>query len=426
MTLELETEIAEAEVARAMAPPGGTLAQLWRNRDFKIVLGGQGLSALGDAVNFTALPLLVLALTGSGVAMGVVGVLQTLPDLFLGLVAGAYADRHDRRRMIIYGDFGRALLTALIPISYWLGLPTMTVILLVTAPINVLRVFWLAAWTAAVPSLVGRDMVGRASGISEAFFSLAFIVGPALAGILVGIVGPAPTLAIDAASFLVSVTAFRFVRRPLQAETPTGGVRLRDDVMEGVRYVWRHPTLRALIALWGAASIVSSPINAAVIFTMRIDHGYPPELIGVVLSTFAGGYLIGSLLTSYLARGRLGLYMIGGTVLGGLAIGAFGLVSELPFLIVLAAVVGLSEALVLISYLTLRTTIPPDRLLGRVGSTARMITVGLAPLGFLAGGALLDAVSGPTTLVLIGAALVLAGAAGMLSGEIRRARVTQR
>src|SRR5438552_299438 len=201
MGLEFETEIAQAEVARAGAPGGGSLTELWRNRDFRIVVGGQGLSALGDAVSYTALPLLVLALTGSGVLMGVVGILQTLPDLFLGLVAGAYADRHDRRRMIILSDLGRAILTALIPISYWLGLPTIAVILLVTAPIHVLRVFWLAAWSAAVPSLVGRDMVGRASGIAEAFFSLAFIIGPALAGIFAGIIGPAPTLAIVAASF---------------------------------------------------------------------------------------------------------------------------------------------------------------------------------------------------------------------------------
>jgi len=77
MGLEFETEIAEAQVARG-GPATGSVADLWRNRDFKVVLGGQGVSALGDAVSYTALPLLVLALTGSGVLMGVVGILQTL------------------------------------------------------------------------------------------------------------------------------------------------------------------------------------------------------------------------------------------------------------------------------------------------------------------------------------------------------------
>src|SRR5439155_3040219 len=106
---------------------------------------GESVSAIGDAVTLTALPLLVLALTGSGLAMGIVGVLQMLPDLVFGLVAGALADRWDRRRMMLYADVGRAILTALIPLSIVLGIPTMGVILLVTFPISSLRVVFMAA-----------------------------------------------------------------------------------------------------------------------------------------------------------------------------------------------------------------------------------------------------------------------------------------
>lgn len=90
---------------------------LAENRDFKVLLSSQGVSALGDAVSFTALPLLVLALTGSGFAMGIVGALQTLPDLVFGMVAGAIADRSDRKRMMLLADLGRAALTATIPLS---------------------------------------------------------------------------------------------------------------------------------------------------------------------------------------------------------------------------------------------------------------------------------------------------------------------
>ena len=124
---------------------------LSRNRDFKVLLSTQGISSLGDAVSFTALPLLVLALTGSGLAMGVVGALQTLPDLVFGMVAGALADRSDRKRMMFLADLGRAGLTALIPLSVYLGGPTMAVILVVAAPMSVLRSFFLAGYTASVP-----------------------------------------------------------------------------------------------------------------------------------------------------------------------------------------------------------------------------------------------------------------------------------
>ena len=134
--------------------------RLSRNRDFKVLLTTQGISSLGDAVSFTALPLLVLALTGSGLAMGVVGALQTLPDLVFGMVAGALADRSDRKRMMFLADLGRAALTAVIPLSVYLGGPTMAVILIVAAPMSVLRSFFLAGYTASVPALVGRSADG--------------------------------------------------------------------------------------------------------------------------------------------------------------------------------------------------------------------------------------------------------------------------
>ena len=179
-------------------------APLGRNHDFRVLLTSQGISALGDAVSFTALPLLVLALTGSGLMMGIVGALEMLPDLLFGMVAGALADRSDRRRMMFLADLGRAALTALIPISVLLGGPTLAVILIVTAPMSVLRSFFLAGYTASVPVLVGRSQLARANSIFEAVYSFGFIIGPAIAGILAATIGAGLTLAIDAASFALS------------------------------------------------------------------------------------------------------------------------------------------------------------------------------------------------------------------------------
>ena len=133
-------------------PPEPTHEQpLARNRDFKVLLTSQAVSSLGDGVSFAALPLLVLALTGSAFAMGVVGAIQTLPDLFFGMIAGAIADRSDRKRMMFVADLVRAGLTALIPLSVALDGPTMAVIVIVTAPMAVCRSFFLAGYTASVP-----------------------------------------------------------------------------------------------------------------------------------------------------------------------------------------------------------------------------------------------------------------------------------
>ena len=160
--------VALSAVAEPAPPPSARDPELSANRDFKVMLAGQGASSLGDAVTFTVLPILVLTLTGSGLAMGVVGVLQTIPHLVVGMLAGAVADRSDRRRMMMIADLGRAGLTALIPISAAFGIPTMPVILLIAAPESVLGTIFLAAYTAATPGLVGRSRIGTATAVFEA------------------------------------------------------------------------------------------------------------------------------------------------------------------------------------------------------------------------------------------------------------------
>ena len=178
--------------SQALAVPATPPAELRRNRDFLVVLFGQGISSFGDSISNTALPILVLALTGSGLAMGIVGVMSTLPDLLVGLPAGAYADRWDRRKMMFVADLGRAVLTALVPISVWLDGPTLAIVIGVAFPLNALRVLWLAAYTAAVPGLVGRDQVPRANGIFEACFTSAGSWDPRSPGCSRAGSGPAP------------------------------------------------------------------------------------------------------------------------------------------------------------------------------------------------------------------------------------------
>ena len=111
----------------------------------------------------------------------------------------------------------RALLTALIPISVWLGGPTLVVILIVAAPMSILRSFFLAGYTASVPAIVGRSQLARANALFEAVYSTGYILGPAVAGILSTLIGPGPTLAIDAVSFLLSALGLVFVRRQILA-----------------------------------------------------------------------------------------------------------------------------------------------------------------------------------------------------------------
>ena len=410
----------------AVASPAIADAPLRGNRDFWVILLGQGISSFGDAITNTALPILVLALTGSGLAMGVVGVLSTLPDLVLGLPAGAYADRWDRRKMMFVADLGRAVLTAVIPISAWLGGPTLALILLVTFPMNALRVLWLAAFTAAVPGLVGRGQIARANAVFEAFFNIGWIVGPALAGLLAVAIGPGPTIAIDAITFAVSAATLLLVRRPLKPEARSEPTHLLADIREGIAFVAGQPTLRAVIALWTTTSVIYAGLTSGLIFYITVDRGLGADVVGLVLSAFAVGSLGGSLVAARMAFRAVGPVMLIGSAFMGLTLVIVALDAPVPVLMGASFVAGILNANVLVSYLTLRTQLSPDALLGRVGATARTLSVGLMPIGAIVAGVLLDALGGSATLALMGALSIAAGLGFALLPNVRLARVPRR
>jgi len=417
-TVPIISEISEEQ------PSGAGEPGLRGNRDFRVVLAGQATSALGDAISLTAMPLLVLFLTGSGALMGIVGALQLLPDLVLGLMAGALADRWDRRRMMALADAGRAVLTAAIPVSFWLGLPAMAVILVVALPINALRVLSDAAFTSSVPALVGREQLGRANSYLEATLSVPFIVGPAVAGVLVSTIGPAATIAIDAASFAVSALSLTLVRRTLRADRADRvgtAPRILADIGEGIRFVWRRRVLRMVIGYWSLIAIATTALIPALGYYLTVDRQLGPQLFGFVGSAWSVGYLLGSLGAGRLGDRRVGLRML----LAGAAIGVMLVViavSPMPAVHLAAGfAVGAALAVLLVSYMTLRASITPDELLGRVGSTARTISVGLQPLGMLAGGAVIEAADGGAALTAMGVLAIAVSLVFAVSRTFRNA-----
>lgn len=423
--------IAEAVLERARTQAAGPSPEddgadadlpLARNRDFQVVLLGQGLSSFGDAITFTALPILVLALTGSGLAMAIVGILGNLPDLILGLPAGAFADRLDRRRMMLGADLGRAILTAFIPISVALHGPTMPVILLVTFPIACLRVLFLAGYTAAVPGLVGRGQVGRATSTFEAVYNLGFVAGPGIAGVLAGAIGPGPTIAVDAVSFAFSSAALLLIRRPLKPPARTVETHLLSEIREGVAFVARHPVLRSVILFWGLVSVGTSALVSALTFHVQIDRHLGPEVLGFILSAYGIGSLGGAVLATRIVGGLLGRKMLIGTALMGVTLLVIAPAPPIPVVLAASFAAGVAQSNVLIAYLTLRTTHSPDALLGRVGSTARVVSIGLTPVGLLIGGLLIDATNGATAIAAMGVWMLALTAAFGASRVVRGAR----
>jgi predicted MFS family arabinose efflux permease len=314
----------------------------------------------------------------------------------------------------------------LIPISVWMEGPTLALVVIVAFPLNVLRVLWLAAFTAAVPGLVGRPQIARANAVFEAVFNVGWIVGPALAGFLAATIGPGPTIALDALTFLVSAGSLLLVRRPLRPEARANPTHLSADIREGISFVARQPTLRAVLALWTTTSVLTAGLTSGLIFYITIDRDLGTGVVGLVLSAFAVGSLGGALVAARMAFRAAGRVMLVGSTLTGLTLVVVALGPPVPVLVGSAFVAGIVNANILVSYLTLRTQLSPDALLGRVGATARTLSVGLMPIGALLTGGLLDAIGGTATLTLMGAALVTAGAGFALVPNVRHARVPRR
>jgi MFS transporter, ENTS family, enterobactin (siderophore) exporter len=395
---------------------------LSRNRDFSTLLVSQSVSAVGDAASATALPLLVLALTGSGLAMGIVGAVSTGADFVMGTIAGAVADRGDRKRMMFLADLGRALFTAVIPLSELVHGPTMAVIVLVSAPLAILRGFFRAGYLAAMPNLVGRSQLARGNGILETAFSASFIVGPAIAGLLVTAIGPGQTLAVDAASFAVSSLGLFFIRRELKAPADRPRSRIVDDIREGVVYVARHPVLRTVILLFAMASAVLTPVAAAMTFRIVRDLGQSPGAFGLALTGLGVGTLVGALFATRLGPGTnvarvlvIALLVMGTPLIAAAAIGS------LPAIVVLTALSGAGEATLVVVYISVRAANSPDALVGRIASTARVMALALMPIGSLIGGILIDKVGGTATLAILGAALCVVGLGFSQVGVLREA-----
>jgi MFS family permease len=395
---------------------------LSRNRDFSTLLVSQTVSAAGDAVSATALPLLVLALTGSGLAMGTVLAINTGADFVFGTFAGAMADRGDRKRMMFVADLGRAIFTALIPLSDLVHGPTMVVIFLVAAPLAIFRGFFRAGYLASMPNLVGRSQLARGNGILETAYSASFIVGPAIAGFLVTVIGPAPTLGIDAASFAISSLGLFLIRRDLKAPADRPPSRIVDDIREGILYVARHSVLRTVVLVFATTSAVLLPVGAATTFRIVRDLGQSPAAFGLTLTGLGMGTLVGSVFAARLGHGTnvARVLVVAMLVMGGSII-AIASIGSLPVIVAISALSGAGEAALVVVYVSVRAANSPDELAGRVASTARVVTLGLMPVAGVIGGILIDSIGGTGTLAILGASICLLALGFSRVGALRAA-----
>jgi len=353
-------------------------------------LAGANLAAqAAEQVSLAAVPIVaVMALNAGPGEIGLLNTAQSLPFLLLSIPLGLLADRRSRRGLMVASEALRALSLAGLLLATATGHLTLALLALLGFVGASGTVGFSVAAPALVPALVPRDQLGAANSRLELARSAAFAAGPALAGALVAWSG-AP-LAFVVATVLSTLAVLLLLRLPEPARTPAPPRHPLIELREGAQLVWQHPLLRPVLLTAVAWNLSWFVFQAAYVPYAMKALGLGAQAVGLTLATYGAGMVIGALAAPrILAALPFGTVVVVGPVFSVLAMATMvatllwpsGWLAGLSFFLF-----GVGPILWTISSVTLRQTVTPHAMLGRVSSIFLTVNMGARPVGAALGG----------------------------------------
>jgi MFS family permease len=352
---------------------------------------GQSISVFGSQFSPLAIgTIAVLSLKATGFQLGVLGFLNTISFLTLGLLAGVWVDRHRRRRIMIIADFGRSLTLVSIPLAAVLFGLTMNLLYVVTLAAGVLTLFFEIAYQAYVPSIVDRPRIVEANSKLEATRNLSLGLGPAAAGAAITLISAPLAVLGDTFGYLASSFSLLWIRKPEEPPKTARRESVLHDIREGLSVVIGDPRLRAIAASTGTSNLFSTAYGVILLKYAYDNLAMSPLEFGVALGAGAAGGVIGALAATRLAR-SLG---VGRAIIFGASLYSFTMIvlyfaTPATAFITFAAVQFISTIGVLVYnvvQVSYRQSLVPKEIQGRMNATMRTIVWGTMPLGSLLGG----------------------------------------
>ncbi len=401
--------------------------RLGLNGGFSALWAGQLISLFGDRIHQVALVFLVLGLTDSPAAVGLVFVAATLPNLFFGPVAGTFVDRWEHREVMIVADLLRAAVIILVPLA---AVTNIVLVYPLVFLVTTISVFFRPARTAIIPRIVRRDELMAANSATWVGETIADIVGYPLAGIFVALLGAAIPLAfwVDAGTYLVSAALLAMIRvAPLERSTASeAAVGFLAELRAGWQFLRRETVLLANTLQGVVGQLTSGMLLTVAPLYARdaiVGASFEPTAIygfletGIGVGNLVGGFLLG-LIGRRLAKGKL---VILGYAAAGLCTAGLAFTGALDVAIGLMVGIGVANMVYVIPSQTLFQERTPTELIGRVVGFRFALVFGAMTLAMGAAGVLVELVGlGP---VLVGSGLMtfVAGVAGLLVPAVRRA-----
>lgn len=382
---------------------------LWRDRDFSTFWIGQTTSQVGSQITLVALPLVaVLTLNVGSGELGVLRFAEYLPFLAFTLLFGVWADRRRRRPLMVASNVVRGVLIALVPLLAAFDLLTLPLLFAVVFVVGMGAALFEVCWLSYLPVLVGRSRLVEAMGKVSTSHSAAEVAGPGAGGLLVQLTTAPFALLLDALSYLVSVVSLLSIRHREPDPAPEAVPRrhLGRELGEGLRFAFGEPHIRATAITASMSNFFYLTTETVfLLYAVRELH-FSPGLIGLILTAMGAGGLLGAAFANAISgRFPFGqVYVIArltgglGAILLPLAAGPKVVVVAMcfaSFFVVQAAVANTN-----VLGISLRQTLTPDDIRGRMNASVRTLAFGSLSLGGLAAGWLASVIGFHATLWL--------------------------
>lgn len=376
---------------------------------------GQVTSQVGEGLNKVALLWFVYELTGSALMIAVVGLLQTVPPLVFGPIIGVYLDRLQKKQVMVWVDLIRTVLTLLIPALFGLGLLRLEGLFVLIFLTSMVSTVFGPALVSAVPLLVRRSELVSANALIQGTNNIGLLLGPAVSGILIALIGAQHVLYVNAATFFISALCLIPIRsnETLQQEpnitAPAGSVL--SDLSVGFRFVFSDRstilvlvTISALYNLGASAFVFVLPVYA------KESLHVGPVQLGWLWSALGAGMLMAS---SWLAltqkndvRSRMQI-LVRGTTMGGLAVCTLSWLESPLIAAAFVTLVGAGAAVLNPVVWALLQEVTPSHLMGRVLTTFSTGSMAAAMVGMSGFGWVADAIGPAESLIGLGLVLLL-------------------
>jgi MFS family permease len=386
-----------------------TVFRALQHRNFRLYLGGQGVSLVGTWLQSVAQAWLVYRLTDSALLLGLTGFVGQAPVFFLAPIGGTLADHLDRRRLLVWTQGTSAVLAALLGVLTLSGHVTIAQVLVVATLLGIVNAFDVPTRQSFVVEMVGREDLPNAIALNSSAVNAARILGPALAGVLVAAVGEGFCFVLNALSFAAVIAALLAIRLETRAAGRTELAPLRA-IADAFGFVRDQAAVRAVLLLLGLVSIVGMPYT--VLMPIFADHvlGGGSATMGLLLGSTGVGALGAALLLAMRGSARgLGRWIAGSAIGFGCALAAFSASRSLPLSSLVLVATGFFMMTQMAASNTLLQVLSPDALRGRIMAFYSMMFMGMPPFGALGAGVAAQRLGAPATVAIGGAVSVAAG-----------------